>query len=251
MIRSQVDCSQCGASINRVTWNYGRSRPIAAFFCDNECKGAWQRKQRENLGFTKEWLFSEYIEKRKSADQIAREIGRDPKRVWEWITDYGIQTRPRGAETGHSFKKGEESIFKGKHHTAETKAKMREIAIRQGRVPYDPAVGSYMKGRKGADTPSWKGGITPQRQSFYSTDEWKAAVKAVWKRDDAKCKRCGKNHNESAHRGTFDIHHIVGFDVVELRSAVSNLVLLCEDCHYFVHSNANTGREFIDGSQSA
>jgi len=43
----------------------------------------------------------------------------------------------------------------------------------------------------------------------------------------------------------FHVHHIVSFAVRELRAAVSNLALLCEDCHRFVHSNANTACEFL------
>jgi predicted HNH restriction endonuclease len=33
--------------------------------------------------------------------------------------------------------------------------------------------------------------------------------------------------------------------VVELRAVATNLVLLCESCHDFIHSNANKNREFI------
>jgi len=34
-------------------------------------------------------------------------------------------------------------------------------------------------------------------------------------------------------------------DVVETRCDINNLVLLCESCHYWVHSSANTNKEFI------
>jgi hypothetical protein len=64
--------------------------------------------------------------------------------------------------------------------------------------------------RKG-DQPAWKGGITPERQQFYSTEEWSDAVKGVWKRDNAICQNCKKHHNTTKSRGTFHIHHIVSF----------------------------------------
>src|SRR5690606_25201612 len=140
--------------------------------------------------------------------------------------------------------KGQVSTFLGRKHTPETRAKLRAIAIADGRVPYDPAVGSYMKGRRGAATTNWKGGITAARQAFYATPEWKAAVKAVWKRDNATCQRCGK-HKSPNRQLAFDIHHIVSFAVVELRAEISNLVLLCEPCHYWVHGNENTNGQFI------
>lgn len=246
-VRGMVNCSVCGKELSRVLWNYGKNRAISEFFCDNVCKGAWQRIQREKLGFTKEWLTDQYINKKKSADDIAIEIGRDPKRVWEWIRNYGIPTRPRGAKSGHSFKKGDVSPFTGRCHTEETKQKFREIAICDGRVPFDPAIGSYMKGRKGADTTNWKGGITPERESHVSSEEWKEVAKAVWARDRATCQICGKDHNKSRVKGGFHIHHIVSFQNVELRSEITNLILFCKECHRWVHSKKNKEKLFIKG----
>lgn len=244
-VRYNVKCSQCGAEINRVVWNYAKKRPILEFYCDNKCKGEWQRNQREKLGYTKEWLYSEYHEKKKTANQIAREIGRDPKRVWEWIRDYGMETRPRGNEYGHRFQKGDISPFTGRKHTQETKDKIRAISIQQGRVPYHPEVGSYMIGRRGELSTNWKGGITPERESFAASEEWADAVKSVWKRDRAICQRCGKDHNKNREKGAFHIHHIVSFKVRELRAEVTNLVLLCKECHRWVHSLKNEQKQFI------
>jgi len=243
-IRQQTNCAQCGASIVRSTWNYGKNRPIARSFCNKACKGAWQREQREALGFTREWLTEQYVTLGRTANDIAAEIQRDAKRVWEWMTDYGISTRPRGYTTEHLPKDG--STFRGRTHTIETRAVLRKIALADGRVPYDPKIGSYMKGRKGANTPAWKGGATPERQAFYSTDVWREAVKAVWKRANACCERCGKRHNSATVRGTFHVHHIISFSIArELRADAGNLALLCKECHRFVHGKRNVAQEFI------
>ncbi len=40
----------------------------------------------------------------------------------------------------------------------------------------------------------------------------------------------------------------MSFQVRELRTVLTNLVLLCADCHRWVHSNANTDREFLEGT---
>jgi 5-methylcytosine-specific restriction endonuclease McrA len=175
--------------------------------------------------------------------RIAHIVKRDPKSVWNWLKDFGIATRKRGHASTHKFPKGYKSML-GKKHTAETRKRLSDIAKADGRVPYDPAIGSYMKGRSGASTPNWKGGITPQRQSVYSSTEWAACVKAVWKRENATCERCGIRKNEAG-KTPFDIHHIVGFECVELRTVASNLALLCEPCHYWVHSRKNTRGAFI------
>lgn len=244
MPKINIDCSFCGKKLIRNSWNYIKNVPTETAFCDINCKSKWQVNQREKLGFTKEWLIDEYLNKRKSADQIAREIGRDPKRVWEWLRDYGIQKRPRGTDYGNAFVKGQESAFKGKKHKDETKEKIRKRRLEDGHVPYLRNGKHWLKGTKGI-SPAYLGGITPERQAFYSTEEWCSAVKTVWKRDKNKCQRCGKNHNDATHRGTFHIHHIVGFKVVELRSEPSNLVLLCRECHIWVHSKKNINKDYL------
>ena len=212
-------------------------------FCDTKCKGEYQRTLKP---VTKEWLIEHYINKGMDTTQIAHMVKRDPKSVWNWLKDFDIPTRPRGGYTSPGcFQKGQSNPFQGKHHTEETKKKMSRIAIETGRVPYDPRVGSYMKGRKGKNTPNWKGGITPDRQAVYSSEPWVEAVKGVWARDNAICQRCGKHHNETKYRGTFHIHHVVSFEVKELRTSVDNLILLCAKCHRWVHGKKNTNKEFI------
>lgn len=144
------------------------------------------------------------------------------------------------------FKKGSTPPYKGKKLPKSIREKIRTASLADGRVPYLKNGVHHLKGKRGAETPNWKGGITPERQAFYGSLEWKKVAKEVWKRDKATCQRCRKYHNTKENRGTFDIHHIVGFENVSLRMKLSNLVLLCEKCHYFVHSKKkNKKKEFI------
>lgn len=229
-------CHWCGKELVRKQ----QSVVVKLHFCNVVCKAEFQRTMKP---VSKEWLFEHYITKGMDTTQIAHIVKRDPKSVWNWLNDFGIETRKRGVASTHKFPKGHQS-FLGKHHTEETKKRLSEIAKRDGRVPYDPAVGSYMKGRKGSDCPSWKGGITPERQAVYSSVEWSDAVKEVWKRDSATCQKCGIKKNDDR-EVMFDIHHVVGFQDKSLRTEPNNLVLLCEPCHYWVHSRKNEKREFI------
>jgi len=105
--------------------------------------------------------------------------------------------------------------------------------------------GKHWLRHDGAVHPNWKGGITPERQAFYATEAWREAVKIVWARARAKCERCGVHHSTMARRGTFHVHHIVGFACAALRAQPENLALLCKPCHLFVHSKKNVHREFI------
>lgn len=237
-MKIKTECSFCFAEIVRNESKTG------TYFCTTEHKGAWQKLQRESLGFTKEWLASQYLEQGKSANQIGREIGRDSKRVWEWIRDYGLDTRPRGTDYGQQFKKGQESAFKGKNHTDANRAKFRQFRLDDGRMPYMKD-GKHWLHHEGAISPSWQGGVTPERQALYSSDAWAEAVKKVWKRDQATCQNCGKHHDTMRSRGTFHIHHIVSFRVKRLRAELDNLILLCRECHLWVHSKQNTERRFI------
>ena len=192
-----------------------------------------------------EWLATKYLNEGLDANTIGRMVGRNGKTVWSWLQKFGIETRKRGYGTlGCRFQKGMTAHNKGKPMSDAQREQIRKIAIAQGRVPFNPAVGSYMKGRKGAEVHNWKGGVTPERQAFYASKEWKSVVSLVWKRDNATCQRCGLR-NKSRERFAFDIHHIVGFENRELRAELSNLVILCERCHYWVHSNKNTGKLFI------
>jgi transposase len=228
-------CAFCGVPIRRRILKSGLN------YCNLKCKGLHQREQKP---LNREQLHELYVVQGRTANDIAKMVNRDPKSVWLWLRDYGIQTRPRGSYEKVHFKKGQPSTFKGKHHTQATKELIRRIAIEQGRVPYDPAVGPYCKGKKGSETTNWKGGVTPERQAFYSSRQWKRAVRVVWKRADAKCERCG--HDFRTHARKHAIHHVFPFaDHRGLRANPDALALLCKDCHLFVHSKANIDREFM------
>ncbi len=90
--------------------------------------------------------------------------------------------------------------------------------------------------------PNWKGGITSERLAYYSRAEWKEIAKAIWKRDAGTCQRCDTHQSEK--ENSFNIHHIVDFETIKLRDVHDNLVLLCKECHSFVHSKKNVNGEY-------
>jgi hypothetical protein len=159
------------------------------------------------------WLDDQYTSQGKSAADIAREGGVTENAILFWLKKYGIRSRS-----------------------------MKEIRA----AKHWGAVGSDnpMWNKRGELNPMWKGGITPERQAFYLSDEWKAACSTVWKRDKATCRRCGIRHADSLDLPKH-IHHIESFKNVALRADPSNLVLLCEVCHWFVHSKRNVDREYL------
>lgn len=189
---------------------------------------------------TRDWLFAHYTLLGMDCVQIGGLVKRDPKTVWSWMKAAGVKTRPRGHNVGQ-LPQGRPSGFT---LSDSHKQRLREARAADGRMPHMKD-GKHWLHHEGAVHPNWKGGITPDRQALYLTAEWVTAVKIVWARDDAKCQRCGSHHNTAQKRGTFHVHHIVGFKAVALRAEPSNLALLCSTCHRFVHSRKNIDKSFI------
>lgn len=196
---------------------------------------------RDEVG--REGLRRRYWDEGKSCVEIGSELGRDPTTVRLWMVHFGIPTRPRGSNEAVHFKKGEPSTFAGKKHSPETRELIRSQSLADGRVPYLRAGKHWLKTVPKWEHPKWKGGITPERQAFYATEEWKTVAAAVWERAGGCCERC-KVH-QSERRSRFHIHHLSGFGIVALRAVLENLALLCRQCHGFVHSRGNAAREFL------
>lgn len=244
MIKSK--CKWCNDEIIR-------SGNKAGIFCNRECKGEWQRTQKP---ITKDELYDLYITQKKSTYEIADIVNRDSKRVWEWLKDYNIPTRTSGStlsENTYGYKISKGIVThprKGVTVSTETKSKISNT--RKGRV-YQSISGEKnpMFGVKGEKHPSWKGGLTPLRQKIYSTDEWKNVRKLVFERDNYSCVMCDK-YISSIKRGAkticnLAIHHITPFsDDVTKACVQDNLVLLCHECHAWVHSGENLKGLYID-----
>jgi 5-methylcytosine-specific restriction endonuclease McrA len=186
------------------------------------------------------WLRNRYWNDHKDCVQIGKELDLDPKTIWSYLKHYGIPTRPRGHNVWQLPKDG--SAFRGKHHTVEFREAVRQRRLIDGRVPYLKNGVHWLKTAPKSEHPNWKGGISEERQAFYSSPQWLAVVCRVYARDKKTCQRCRKLKQNN---DPFDIHHIVSFTCVELRSELSNLVLLCEPCHYWVHGPNNINKEFI------
>lgn len=188
-----------------------------------------------------------YIVGKLGCQDIARQIGADPTTVRNWLVAAGIPTRARGSNPAVHFKKGELSAFAGRRHTPEAIAKVRAATIRDGRVPYMRNGKHWLQGEPPQMNPRYLGGATPERQTFYRTQQWKDACRIVWQRADAHCQRCSIDWRDCARETTptFEVHHVWSFQIRETRAEPALMVLLCRPCHLFVHSRANATREFL------
>lgn len=252
------ECVMCGKEIKRNGYNKGR-------FCSLLCKGKWQENQKP---VSKEWLYQKYVIEQNSTFQIAEIVQRNPKRVWEWLVSFGIETRKRNWSTEQNTKAYHNKEWLQNAYVVEKRSAAEianEFGVTEGNILHflrkhqikrrtmeenrqyrhwngGEGEKNGMYGRTGSKSPRWLGGVTPERQAVYSSPEWAKAISVVWQRDDSRCKRCGKEHSASYR---LHVHHIVNFATVELRCDPENLVLLCIACHNFVHSKKNILKEFV------
>lgn len=179
-------------------------------------RGQFQKGSRSHWKsrphWSSDWLKFAYLIRGMSAQEIANECGVTENAIFTALHKFGIPTR--------------------------TIQEARELK-RWGLIGKD----NPMYGKTGDQNPNWRGGVTSERQAFYSSRKWKRACSLVWKRDSATCQKCGIHKDNST--VAFHIHHVVSFAVELLRAKPSNLVLLCKDCHGWVHSNENKDGEFI------
>lgn len=149
----------------------------------------------------KTWLTNEYINLKKTSEEIANQIGASFGVVTSWLRRHGIERRPAGNAKG--------KVFDG------------EVRKRMS----DAKKGKYL----GDTNPNWRGAqINPNQRlrAQYATKAWSLAVR---ERDGNKCVECdavGKLH----------AHHIKPWKShPELRHDVSNGKTLCPPCHQKAH----------------
>lgn len=178
-------------------------------------KGQHWRKKKPF--WNKDWLENEYISKKRTCSDIAKEFGCKSSNIGYWLKKHNIKARNQ-KETRKIKQWGSKGKTNG------------------------------MYGIRGSAHHGWKGGVTPERQNCYSSIEWAEMVIKVWSRDKATCQRCLA---KSTNRRLMHMHHVIPFHKNKTtRIKESNLLLLCSKCHGYVHSKKNINREFLkEGDQ--
>ncbi len=185
----------------------GRIKKGASLSPDTRFKKGQHWREKKPI-YDRDFLFNEYVTKKRSSSEIASDYGITDKAVIFWLKKLEIPTRT----------------------ISETRA------IKHWGQSGDS---NPMYGKTGDKNKRWKGGITPDRQAFYSQLPWKKIEKETRERFDNTCHRC------KISGGRMEIHHVVSFRHKELRLEPKNLILLCNKCHRYVHSKKNIGLEYI------
>lgn len=172
---------------------------------------AFKRRKRKPY-WVKEWLQREYIEKTRSASDIAKECGGCESNVLYFLCKHGIKCRSM-------------------------------IEIRRLKKWSLSGSTNGMFGRCGSENPRWKGGVSPLRQQIYARSFWKEIEENVNRRDHGKCVRCdaSKKGKKAMHT-----HHIKRWhDYPKLRFVLSNIVIVCRECHQWIHSQQNIHNAYL------
>ncbi len=70
-----------------------------------------------------------------------------------------------------------------------------------------------------------------KKAKFRSSSEWKKKRKEIMKRDNFKCKLCGKEEG-------LQCHHVYSLNTNwEKRLENNNIITVCKDCHSDIHNN--------------
>lgn len=160
----------------------------------------------------RDWLVREYQEKGRSCGDIARQIGCTDANVLFWLRRHDIARRS----------------------TSEARGLKRWGASGDA---------NPMFGKTGDKNPRYVDGSSPERQRLYAQGVGRAFVRSVLARDGYNCARCGSGH--LGPKG-LHVHHIKPWaGNPALRFDMSNVVTLCRECHGWVHSKKNVGREWL------
>ncbi|NCU28786.1 MAG: hypothetical protein EOM85_03910 [Candidatus Moranbacteria bacterium] len=157
----------------------------------------------------RDWLIAEYIDKRRTRPDIAKELGVSDSWLGKYIKRAGIK-KPLSLRINRAGGRG----IKGMHGIDGIKK-----------------ISERMHGEK---NPMWRGGTTTFRQKLCK--EITAELRrSIYQRDSFSCRLC----NETG--GKLTLHHIIPiWQDNSLNIEPSNLITLCKQCHHSIN-----GKEHI------
>lgn len=101
----------------------------------------------------------------------------------------------------------------------------KKIGLVHKGITKHPELSKRNRENIGEKSPAWKGGISPINARIRSSENFLKWRKAVFKRDNYTCVKCGK-------KGNINADHIKPFSIFpELRFDINNGQTLCIECH--------------------
>lgn len=198
------------------------------------------------------WLRRRYHDEGATQKELAEECDVSPRTIRDWMNEHDIETREvrgenhglHGEERGEAVKRKISATLEGREFDAEWRRRIAEAnrgrtvseevrdrisAALSGRTKSYETRRKMSESTAGEANPNWRGGYDGR----YGP-EWGPARDAVVERDEV-CQNCG----EDGHERQLQVHHIIPVRAfresqdASLADAhdLSNLVLLCTQCH--------------------
>ena len=162
---------------------------------------------------TKEFLTEEYVNKKKTYDQIAAEVGCGSTNVYHLVKKFNLPVRPRG------------ELLKGRVYSPETLEKMAQ---------------GQMGKMLGENNPKWKGGVSTDSTQIRKKAIYYTFRQRVLRFKGKVCAHCGVDLISPCPccnvKPVRHVHHLQSFaDFPDLRFDSNNAIVLCEKCHRAEH----------------
>jgi len=189
----------------------------------------------------KEWLIEEYVEKVKSAEQIAQEHGWGQGTVLNYLEKHGIERR--GQYEGISRSSAADKRLEDKEWLVEMYQEKEKSMYKIAKMcDVSPPAIKYRLDKFNIPRRS-DSGTELTGDSVYQRDpDWDAKREKRLEKDNHECQDCGIE--QSDYYRNLDVHHKtkkedfadekgdVDWDVV---NDINNLVTLCQSCHMKRH----------------
>jgi hypothetical protein len=214
-----------------IPWNKGKKRP--------EFSEKWIENMRlSHIGVSSGMKGKRHSEetRRKIADTLRR-IGRKPP------TPPTIKASKECKHCGKIFhkRKGVSSFWQQKFCSPICKGLARRKPFARQCECGNPksfngkvCKACWKKNLKGANCPSWKGGVSSENKRARFNSMGRMWRNSVFKRDNFTCQKCHKIG------GKLNAHHIKSFSKYkELRYDLANGITLCEPCHKTTENYGN------------
>lgn len=186
----------------------------------------------------REKLKEMYIDERKPAREIARDVGCAKATVLNWLDRHDIEKRQKGEAQAKHAELLDESWLRNQHN--QKGKSQHQIAKELGSHPV--VVNQWMK-KHGIEGRTELGPNSGQEEFDEKGPQWDKKRKLALKRDSYRCSDCDAEQGPNG--VSLDVHHItprhkfVGEDgSIDWDSAndVDNLISLCRSCHLKRHS---------------